>query len=288
MRYQLCRRRLAVAASIFLLVPSTFSRAQQPVDPQVATPRTPDGRPDLTGLWSNAGGGLAALGDLGVVDEKGNITSTFRARKASARPDAGPVNIERDPGMTMRGDPNVPRYKPEFWEKVQHLDVNGNKLDPSFGCEPEGVPRRGPPNHIVRQGGILFFLYNDQWQWRPIYIDGRPHPPEDEWVGTNNGYAVGRWEGDTFVVESVDFNGDTWLGWPGFFHSENMKVIEKLTRRGNTLEYQATVIDPDVLIEPWEMTPRQLRLNTNPRPELPEPLPCIELDREHMFTRERG
>lgn len=253
----------------------------------VATPRTADGRPDLTGLW-NGSRGFGGIGELGVVDAKGNITSTFRARKASSRPDAGPVNIERDPGLLMRADPNVPRYKPEYWDKVQHLDVNGNKLDPSFGCEPEGVPRRGPPSHIVRHGGILFFLYDDQQQWRPIYIDGRPHPPEDRWVGTNDGYAVGHWEGDTLVIESVDFNGDTWLGWPGYFHSENMKVTERLTRRGNMLDYQAIVIDPDVLTEPWAMTPRQLLLNTSPKPELPEPLPCIERDQDHMFTRERG
>jgi len=92
---------------------------------------------------------------------------------------------------------------------------------------------------------------------------------------------------DTLVIDVVGFNDVSWLGWPGWFHSNNMRVEERLTREGNTLLYQATVHDPDVLVEPWQMDPRRLPLNTSDAPYLEDP-PCLDFDLSHMLTRERG
>ena len=80
-----------------------------------------------------------------------------------------------------RADPNKPLYKPEFWEKVQKLDQNGNAEDPSFGCMPGGVPRMGPPAKIVQTPKELIFLYVSPaaggWgdTYRVIPTDNRPH-----------------------------------------------------------------------------------------------------------------
>ncbi len=74
------------------------------------------------------------------------------------------------------------------------------------------------------------------------------------------GYTVGRWEGDTLVLDSVSFNDYTWLARGGFFHSDQMRVVEKFTRKGNEILYEVTVEDPVVLVEPWVMTPRTLRM----------------------------
>jgi len=64
------------------------------------------------------------------------------------------------------------------------------------------------------------------------------------------------------VLDSVSFNDYTWLARGGFFHSDQMRVVEKLTRKGDEILYEATVEDPVVLIEPWVMTPRVLRAAT--------------------------
>ncbi len=83
------------------------------------------------------------------------------------------------------------------------------------------------------------------------------------------------------------FNDLTWLAPGGYFHSINMRVIERFRRDGNTLRYQVTVIDPDVLLEPWEMTPVTLTLNTDPDFHIPEGLPCDERDSENITLKIR-
>jgi len=253
------------------------------------TPRTPDGHPDLSGMWGGGGGG-AGGGDK--PDEKGNLRVLFRQRPCSVQQkDLGnceqAVNFERDSGVEQRMDP-IPMYKPEFWERVQYLDREGIKEDPTFHCKPAGVPRMGPPAKIVQTPTELIFLYAQANQFRVIPIDGRPHDPIKSQDTTWYGDAVGKWEGDTMVIDIVGFNDESWLGWPGWLHSNNMHVTEKYTRTGNTLTWQATVEDPDTLTQPFVMAPRTLRLNPNAKATLIEDLPCEERDSQHIVTHERG
>lgn len=243
----------------------------------VPTPRTADGEPDMSGVWGGGGGG-----GQGTVEPDGDIAVSFSSRGGT------PENFERDSGIRQRMGPNFPLYKPQYWEKVQTLDINGNKEDPTFICMPAGVPRMGAPSKIVQTPKELIFLYANRNTFRVIPIDGRPHPPEDTWEGTWLGHPVGHWEGDTMVIESVGFGPESWLDWPGYFHSENMRVIERMTREGNTIRYQSTVTDPDVLMQPWVRNPITMRLNPNPDALLAEDLPCSERDRDHIFTKERG
>jgi hypothetical protein len=144
----------------------------------------------------------------------------------------------------------------------------------------------GPPEKIVHTPKEVILLYGLRMT-RVVPIAGRPLPPVSEWVGLWNGVSRGRWEGDELVIETVDFNDETWLGWPGWFHSIDMKVTERLRREGNTLRWQATVEDP-FFLQPWVMAPRTVRLNPNPNAELDEDLPCFERDLQHMVTKERG
>jgi hypothetical protein len=102
------------------------------------------------------------------------------------------------------------------------------------------------------------------------------------------GDSIGTWDGDTLVVDVVGLTGETWLAWPGYFHTNNIHVVERFTRRGNTLTWQATVEDPEVLMRPWVMNPVTLRLNPNPKAFMVEDLPCEERDLQHMVTKERG
>jgi len=263
-------------------------RAGAAAPQNVPTPRTPDGHPDLSGMWSGGGG---AGGEK--LDEKGNRTILFKQRPCSQQQvDTGNcaagVNFERDSGVEQRADANMPMYKPEFWERVQYLDRNGVAEDPTFHCKPAGVPRMGPPTKIVQTATEVVFLYQSGNLFRVIPIDGRPHDPVKSQDTTWYGDAVGKWEGDTLVIDIVGFNDESWLDWPGWMHSNNMHVIEKYTRNGNTLTWQATVEDPDVLTRPFVMDPRTIRLNPNPKATLTEDLPCEERDSQHIVTHERG
>ena len=256
-------------------------QAAQKAAQSAPTPRSADGHPDLSGLW-------APTARPAEVDELGNITQLLDTR------DGDPVKFERDSTITARMDPNQPVYKPEFWEKVQSFDDNGAASDPSvYHCMPYGVPRMGPPAQIVQTPTHVFLLYQVGGAsgmpgntYRVIPTDGPPLPPQDTWVGTYLGQSVGHWEGDTMVIESVDFTDGTWLANQGYFHSDEMKVTERLRREGNTIRYQATVEDPAVLLKPWVMNPRTLTLNTDPKALIEEALPCSERDLEHLVTKE--
>jgi len=251
----------------------------------VATLRTADGHPDLSGLYVAGAGGAAGPAR---IDESGNVTVLLNTR------DDNPITFERDGALMSRSNPNVPVYKPEFWEKLQALDDDAAHQDPSiYSCMPPGVPRMGPPSQIVQTPKQLIFLYQVGGAsgapgntFRVIPTDGRPLPAKDTWEGTWQGQSVGRWEGETMVVESVDFNDESWLANQGYFHSADMKVTERFTRQGNAIRYQVTVEDPAVLMKPWVMNARTLTANTDPLALIEESLPCRERDFEHLVTKE--
>src|SRR5258706_7203091 len=219
--------RFGAALAIAALFCGAALQAQQPQQQNVATPRTADGHPDLSGMWGGGGGG----GGGAAPDEKGNLRVVFTQRPCSQQQrDFGnceqAVNFERDSGLSQRADDNMPRYKPEFWERVQYLDREGIKEDPSFHCKPEGVPRMGPPAKMVQTATELVMLYQQANVFRVIPIDGRPHDPVKSQDTTWYGDATGHWEGDTLVIDIVGFNDESWIDWAGWFHSNNMRVVE--------------------------------------------------------------
>ena len=148
-------------------------------------------------------------------------------------------------------NPNKPVYKPELLSKVKELSDLQAKLDPAFFCKLPGVPRMGPPAQIVQSTGLVVLLYGDQNAFRVVPTDGRKHREDVE--PSYLGDSIGWWEGDTLVVEANQFTEDTWLGSDGYFHSPAMRVIERFQRVGDALQYSATVHDPEVLAEPWNM-----------------------------------
>src|SRR5690242_9754828 len=242
-------------------------------------PRTSDGHPDLTGIWIGRAGANFVQSDDPLAQNLASRDGTL-------------LNFERDNALIRRGDPNKPLYKPEFWEKVQKLDQNGNSEDPSFGCMPAGVPRMGPPAKIVQTPKEMVFLYISAAAqgggdpYRVIPTDGRQHTPLDDLDGTWKGESIGHWEGDTFVIDTIGFNDTSWLDITGYFHSENMHVIERMHRDGNTLNWQATAEDPDALVKPWIMNALTVRLNADPKAVLPESLPWVERDLKRLVTKE--
>jgi hypothetical protein len=171
------------------------------------------------------------------------------------------------------------RRKPTWQAKVEELYENQTKTDGTFACGRPGVPRLGPPRKIVQLPNELIFLYEEMSGdvYRIIPTDGRKHNPDAD--PSYNGDAVGRWEGNILVVESVNFVGDTWFGELGYFHSDAMKVTERLWKQGDNLAYQVIVDDPQVLARPWVNPPRLIKPSTEPLLETPD---CVEDDSHRL------
>lgn len=286
MKPWICRYAVIIAVAVAGVLSTPLADAQS--SQAAVTPRMPDGTPDLSGAWR--GGGTAIQ-----PDEDGNFTQLTRGRdchpgQAVCVPG---INQSLDGTFTSRMDPSRPLYRPEYWERVQYLDQNSVTEEPILTCQPYGVPRMGAPTKIVQTDTEVIFLYaqggaaSAPQDFRVIPTDGREHDPIRSQDLTYYGHSVGHWEDDTLVVDSVAFNDLTWLAPGGYFHSINMRVIERFRRAGNTLHYQATVIDPDVLLEPWDMSPVTLTLNTDPDFYIPEGLPCDERDSSNITLKIR-
>jgi hypothetical protein len=231
----------------------------------VATPRLSNGKPDMTGVWGApplqiAGNGTRRCGPTQV--KGGGISPETGCQ-------TGQDNfwVEYEWISPSRFGPSHPIYKPEFWDKVQQLDQWTNKEDPIMTCQPMGLPREGTPRRIFQTANDITMLYTTSdygggnREFRVIPTDGRKHDPKKAIEATYMGYTVGSWEGDTLVLDSTSFVDSTWLGRGGLFHSADMHIVEKFTRKGDEILYEITVEDPDVLVEPWVLPARTLRLN---------------------------
>jgi hypothetical protein len=254
------------------------------------TPRLADGHPDMTGNW--AGPPLA-------------ITGSGNRRCGPTQVPGGGINV--DVGCKIAQDnfwvdyewispsrfgPSRPNYKPEYWDKTQELDQWTNKYDPVMTCQPLGLPRQGTPNRIIQSPTDVIFFYGNNsdygggnYEYRDIPMDGRARPDTVE--GYYYGLSIGKWEGDTLVIDSTNFVDTTWFGRGGLLHSADLHIVEKLTRKGDEIVYQMTIEDPDVLIEPWVMPDRILRARPGPPQIIHERANCEVYETGKITSQER-
>jgi hypothetical protein len=261
-----------------------MAKTEPPVDKSIPTPRL-GSHPDLSGNYQ-------------FTDWIGNYQTGGGRRRAPTQD----ADINRQDNQTFDfelyspsrfGNIGRPVYKPEFWDKVQELDMWTNKYDPVMTCQPLGVPREGPPRRIVQSEKDVIFLYTGgdagggYGEYRVIPTDGRKHDPKN--LQTYYlGYSIGHWEGDTLVIDARNFYDTTWLGRGGFFHSNSMRVVEKFTRQGDVLLYDVTVEDPEVLAEPYVFPTRIVRRSANPDAGLiRERGNCEAYDLENVTTQIR-
>ena len=265
-------RSIALAAAFGLLLVSAGG-AQQPA--AAPTPRLADGHPNLNGVWYPWSGHLAPdSSKKGETLKDGSIIATYAYERR--------YNAPRDAAPAPRPAAAGPTYKPEFAAKVQDLNNRQSEADPyTYSCKPPGLPRIGPPQQIIQGPRELAFIYSDTNgnYWRVVPTDGRPHNTEAD--ASYLGDSVGRWEGDTLVVDVINFNDDTWLSRGGTFHSAALHVTERLTRRGNELVYEVTVEDPKVLTAPWTLQPRTLEISDARLEEAP---PCKDSDQPNLIN----
>jgi hypothetical protein len=234
------------------------------------TPRLADGKSDLNGTWDHLGGiefvRPQSL-DNGSVCVVGCPPAAARAGGAGAR--AGGAGGRAGGPPAAPPAPNFPKYKQEFLAKVKDLSERQVDTDTALQCQPPGVPRIGPPAKIVQTAREVLFLYDDVNGsfFRIIPTDGRAH--RKDLPSSYLGDAVGKYESDTLVVETVNFNEETWLTDNGAFHTKDLKVVERLRRVGDTIQYEATASDPAVLVEPWKERTQTLWLTDREIEESP-------------------
>ncbi|HZI50431.1 MAG TPA: hypothetical protein VFE29_01285 [Terriglobia bacterium] len=233
-------------------------------------PRTADGKPDLSGIWSNRGGGGGG--------QRGGANAA-PAPPADAIPVAGFGNV----GQGFRGE-GLP-IQPWAAELVKKRMADNSKDNPDAHCLPMGFMQfhtHPQPRKIIQTPDVTLIIYEANSGLRQIFTDGRPLPGPDAepwWYG----YSIGKWEGDTLVVETRGFRDGEWLDVRGTPLTTAAKVTERFRRvnYGN-LEIDITIDDPKTYTKPWTVRINQrVMLDT----ELIEFI-CEERDATHYVGAE--
>ena len=200
-------------------------------------PRTGDGRPDLNGIWQALDGPNWNIephaADFGTVPQLGAINAV--------PPSIGVV----EGGM-------IP-YKPEALEQRNENYKNRTSLDPEAKCYLPGVPRTvylPQPFQIIQSTEHIMMAFQFAGAVRTINMRDHMPAPAPSWMGWSNGH----WEGETLVIETTGLDDRTWFDRAGNFHSDELKVTERITRRNqDVLDYEATIDDPKVFTRVWKI-----------------------------------
>ncbi len=217
--------------------------------PAAQAPRTPDGHPDLSGVWW-----------------PGRDVPLTPLAATNGAPPVQPSAIAPRPAAPRQRPPSFASlYQPWAMEKARTL---GDKDDPALRCVPVAFGTLnvslyglGFVGQIVQTPGFVVMLTETYHSFRLIPTDGRKH--REDVPPSFRGDSVGRWEGDTLVVDETNFTDTNWMGAEGnvSFHSDALHIVERYRRvDATTLEVDATIEDPKVLTGPWKVPTQTLRL----------------------------
>jgi len=238
---------ITLTAAILLLACFFVNAAQQRGTP--ARPaRTPDGKPNLNGIWqalntanwdledhSQAAGALYQMGAIGAV-----------------------------PGGQGVVEGGAIPYKESALATKKANFANRLALDPEVKCYMPGIPRATYmpfPFQIVQSQSHILMAYEFATANRAINMEKPVEAAVDTWMGTSNG----RWDGDSLVVDNTGFVDKTWFDRAGNFHSDQLHVIERFTLIDpDHIQYEATIEDPQVFTRPWKISmPLYRRIEKN-------------------------
>ncbi len=245
--------RLAVALLAIVAGASQTGSAQWLNHPTAGTPRLPDGKPnlsartprvngkpDFSGVWQAEGGPIPDLMRLLPGGQNGlgeDIPSKyFLSVLADFKSDDDALQ------------PSAPRRP--------NAVFNPRRDDPGLNCFPSGMPMADllpAPFKIVQSPRLMMMLYEAGTTFRQIFVDGRQHPadPQPTWMG----YSIGRWEGDSLVVDTIGFNDRGWLDAIGHIHSDALHVVERFQRRDfGHMNLEMTLDDPKTFVRPITFT----------------------------------
>jgi hypothetical protein len=214
-------------------------------------PRSSKGKPDLSGVWQieppPAGEIERLLGDLGADTVPGDDPSTFSKYffdiLADFKPEEAPI-------------------RPEVAAVFRKRAESFGKDSPDSHCLPIGIPRialLAVPFKIIQTPRLIVVLYEADNTRRQVYTDGRilPIDPQPAWLG----YSIGKWEGDTLVVDTAGFNDKSWLDSSGHPHSEALHIQERFHRRDfGHMDVQVNIDDPKSYTKPFTIKFTELLL----------------------------
>jgi len=251
------RNRFLIATSAALLMAVAVTMAQAPQAPAAGraaaapayrAPRTPDGKPNLNGIWQ-------AINEANWdIEAHSAAPSPIKELGASGAMPAGAGIVE---GGTIP-------YLPEALKKKKENQANRLKLDPEVKCYLPGVPRavyQPYPFQIIQSTKHIMMLHTFAGAVRTVYMADQTEAPADSWMGWSNG----KWEGESLVVDVTSLNDQTWFDRAGNWHSDALHVIERYTAIGpDALQYESTIDDPKVFTRQWKMSmPLYRRLEKN-------------------------
>jgi len=260
------RKMLAAIAVAASLVGATEAQWLNSPDPNI--PRTADGKPNLSAPAPRGQDGRPDFSGVWVLDK-----TPFRYL-ANLAADFAPADVPMYPWA-------------EALTKERASGVDASEFPPTR-CLPQGIPildnssGAGYPMKIVHTPRLMVILYEANAQFRQVFADGRqlPTDPNPTWLG----YSIGRWDADTFVVESSGFNGKSWLDLRGHPSTEALKVTERFRRADvGHLALTLTIDDAKAYAKPWTVN---LTMSLAPDTEILEYV-CNEneKDREHIVGK---
>ena len=235
------KSRKTIALAIFcllLLVAALTISAQQPAAPAYRAPRTGDNRPNLNGIWQSLNEANWNIephaADFGTVPALGAI-------------DAVP------PGSGIVEGGKIP-YKPEALAQRNANYKKRMELDPEAKCYLPGVPRAmylPQPFQVIQSTDTIMMVFQFEGAIRTVYMKDPKAAPAPSWMGWSNGH----WEGETLVIETTGLDDRSWFDRAGNFHSDELKVTERITARSaDTLNYEATIDDPKTFTKTWKIS----------------------------------
>ena len=248
-------------------------------------PRTPDGKPDMNGIWQVLTTANNNLEPAAPKSAFAMVPGDFVPVPAPEVVALGAVGaVPASQGVITTNNGYIP-YKPEA---LAQRDANREawlERDPEIKCFMPGVPRATylpHPFQIFQSNSAFFIAYSFAGAVRNIYLEDPGEAPIDSWMGQ----SYGRWEGDTFVVDVTGLIDQTWYDRAGNYRSWESRVTERYTMIDeNVIEYTATITDPQLYTEPWTISmPLYRRLEQDF--ELPQ-FKCVEFVEELLFGRFR-
>jgi hypothetical protein len=211
-------------------------------------PRMADGKPDLSGIWANTG--WRSLGALTGSSGTGGSPGT-------------PSVLPTGPGLFLDIGTGVPGglpFQPSAAELRRKRMADNSKDNPDAHCLPMGIMQfheHPQPRKMIQTPEVLVILYEGNAGVRQIFTDGRSLPnndPQPWWYG----YSVGRWEGDTLVVETTGVKGDGWHDINGSPQTEAVKFTERYRRPNyGTMKIDVTIDDPKAYTAPFTVRVNQ-------------------------------
>ena len=251
--------------------------------PAYRAPRTPDGKPNLNGIWQ-------ALNTANWDIQNHPSRPALMTVAGPAGPIPAPPVLAFGAAGAVQGGLGVVEgdeipYQPWAAAKKKENAEHWLASDPEIKCYLPGVPRATYmpfPFQIVQAPKVILISYEFAGATRSINMAKPGEAQTETWMGWSNG----RWEGDTLVVDVTGQNGQTWFDRAGNFASESVHVVERYTpRSADTMMYEATIEDSKVFTRPWKMSmPLYRRVEKNA--QLVE-FNCVEFVEELLYGQFR-